>query len=62
MDLDDDERHVLVNLLTAEIQTSRFPLSEHTVRLKRIRAKLLGEAPAPTEASEEPAKPVKPKR
>jgi hypothetical protein len=45
VDLDDAERHALVNLLTADIQTSRFPLSEHTVRLKRIRAKLLGEEP-----------------
>ena len=41
--LDAEERRTLVNLLTLEIDASRFPLSERTERLNRIRAILPGE-------------------
>jgi hypothetical protein len=46
--LDEEERHTLVNLLTLEIEASRFPLSERTERLKRIRATLLDEHSEPS--------------
>jgi hypothetical protein len=44
IDLTDDERKPLVNLLTVEIEASKFPLSPRMEMLKRIRAKLRGEA------------------
>lgn len=49
MRLTDRERQTLVNLLTVEIQASRFPLSDRIARLKAIRAKLAsaGAAPSP---------------
>jgi hypothetical protein len=46
IDLTDDERKPLVNLLTVEIEASKFPLSPRMEMLKRIRAKLRGEEPA----------------
>jgi hypothetical protein len=46
VDLTDEERQLLVNLLTIEIEASKFPLSPRIEQLKRIRAKLRGE-PAP---------------
>ena len=39
-DLTDDERKLLVNLLTVEIEGSKFPLSPRIESMKRIRAKL----------------------
>lgn len=48
VDLTDEERAALINLLTVEIEGSKFPLSPRTEMLKRIRAKLRGEQPAPT--------------
>ncbi len=48
VDLADDERTALINLLTVEIEASKFPLSPRIEQLKRIRAKLRGdEPPAP---------------
>jgi len=44
VDLTDDERKLLVNLLTVEIEGSKFPLSARIESLKRIRAKLRGES------------------
>ena len=38
VDLTDDERTALVNLLTVEIEASKFPLSPRIEQLKRIRA------------------------
>jgi hypothetical protein len=43
--LTDEERRALVNLLTVEIEESKFPLSPRIAQLKRIRAKLRNEAP-----------------
>jgi hypothetical protein len=40
VDLTDDERQALINLLTVEIEASKFPLSPRIEQLKRIRAKL----------------------
>src|SRR5258708_39515055 len=45
--LSDDERKLLVNVLTVEIEGSKFPLSPRMVALKAIRAKLRGESPPP---------------
>jgi hypothetical protein len=39
-DLTDDERRALIDLVHWEIEHSRFPLSERTRLLKRIRLKL----------------------
>jgi len=47
VELADDERKLLVNLLTVEIEGSKFPLSPRIEVLKRIRAKLRGEEPEP---------------
>jgi hypothetical protein len=52
-DLTAEERQVLVNLLTVEIEASKFPLSPRIHQLKAIRAKLRGE--------ESPATPKRPK-
>lgn len=49
-DLTDDERKLLVNMLTLEIEGSKFPLSQRVEALKRIRAKLRSEEPAPERA------------
>ncbi len=43
-DLTDDERKLLVNVLTVEIEASEFPLSPRIVALKGIRTKLKGES------------------
>jgi hypothetical protein len=45
LDLTNDERKLLVNLLTVEIEASKFPLSPRIELLKRVRAKLRGEEP-----------------
>ncbi len=42
--LTDEERKLLVNVLTVEIEGSKFPLSPRIVALKAIRAKLRGKA------------------
>jgi hypothetical protein len=47
VDLNDEERRVLVNLVTREIEGSSYPLSAMVQRYQRIRAKLLGEELAP---------------
>lgn len=47
VDLTDEERETLINMLTTEIEASKFPLSLRIERLKRIRAKLKAEAPEP---------------
>jgi hypothetical protein len=66
VDLTDDEREALLNLITVEIQSSHYPLSPRITRLKRIRAKLTGEAvsAAPTGPNEPPppARPPKSRR
>jgi hypothetical protein len=46
VDLTDDERTALINLLIIEIEASKFPLSPRIEQLKRIRAKLRGEEPS----------------
>lgn len=46
-DLTDEERRLLVDILTLEITGSKFPLSPRTESLKRVMAKLLKESPAP---------------
>lgn len=43
-DLTDDEKKLLINLLTLEIEANKFPLSPRVESLKRIRAKLKGES------------------
>jgi hypothetical protein len=43
-DLTDDERKLLVNVLTVEIEAGEFPLSPRIVALKGIKAKLKGES------------------
>jgi hypothetical protein len=48
IDLTDEERSALVNMLTVEIEASKYPLSPRIEMLKRIRAKLrLGAVPPP---------------
>jgi hypothetical protein len=47
VDLTDGERHTLVNMLTVEIEASKYPLSPRIEALKRIRAKLRGEEVPP---------------
>ena len=49
--LTDDERQLLINLLTVEIEGSRYPLSPRIVMLKRITAKLRGKEP-PADAAD----------
>ena len=63
IDLDDDERRILIDLLTVEINKSSFPLSERIARLKRVRVKLVGvaERPGPAEGGKAPAGVPKPK-
>jgi hypothetical protein len=59
VDLTDDERQILVNMLTLEIEASRFPLSRRVEALKGILAKLRSEAappPAPVRPKEKPRK------
>jgi hypothetical protein len=57
IELSDNERRVLINLLGREIQTSRIPMSESVRQLKHIRAKLLRAAPkARREPEPKPAK------
>jgi hypothetical protein len=58
--LSDDERKLLVNVLTVEIETSNFPLSPRIVALKAIRAKLRGESPPPAPAPQPKPKSRKP--
>jgi len=40
VELTDEERAALVNMLTVEIEASKYPLSPRIELLKRIRAKL----------------------
>ncbi len=47
LDLDDTERAALVVLLTAEIETTRYPLSPRTKALRAILAKLAPPTPRP---------------
>ena len=47
IDLTEDERQALIELLAAEIASDRFRLSPRLERLKRIKAKLSGEEPRP---------------
>lgn len=54
--LSDEERRALINLLTVEIEASKFPLSPRIHALKRIRAKLRGEGPRPESAPQFKAK------
>ena len=56
IDLTDDEREAMIALLTEAIQDSRFPLSPRIQRLKRIRAKLKGQAPALEQRPRKPAR------
>src|SRR6266478_9779002 len=49
-DVTDHERKLLVNVLTAEIEASEFPLSPRIVALKGMRARLRGESPPPKPA------------
>jgi hypothetical protein len=51
--LSDDEKKLLINLLTVEIEASKFPLSPRIESLKRIRAKLRGESVQPTVAPQQ---------
>jgi hypothetical protein len=46
IDLTDEERAALANMLTVEIEASKFPLSARIEMLKRIRATLRGEEPS----------------
>ena len=39
IDLTDEERTLLINMLTVEIEASKFPLSPRIDALKRFRAK-----------------------
>ena len=55
-DITDDEREAMIALLTEAIEHSRFPLSPRMQRLKRIRAKLKGQAPAPEQRPRKPAR------
>jgi hypothetical protein len=48
LELDDDEKAAIVALLTAEIETSRYPLSPRIKAAKAILAKL---EPAPITAA-----------
>jgi hypothetical protein len=48
-----EERQLLINLLTVEIEASKYPLSPRLEQLKRIGAKLSGKTIAP----EPPARP-----
>jgi hypothetical protein len=50
VDLTDDERQALVNLLTVELDPHKFPLSPRIEALKGIRAKVRGEEPPPVVA------------
>jgi hypothetical protein len=43
IDLTDEERQLLVNILTVEIEASKYPLSPRIEQIKRIRTKLRGE-------------------
>jgi hypothetical protein len=47
VELTEEERRLLISVLMVEIQSSKYPLSPRIVMLKRIRAKLRGETPAP---------------
>lgn len=57
IDLTDEERQALINMLTVEIEQSKLPLSPRIEQLKRIRAKLRGEEPAPGDADASKRKP-----
>jgi hypothetical protein len=54
LELTEEERQALVNLLTVEIETSRFPLSLRIEALKRIRAKLRGDEVLPDKPKRRP--------
>jgi hypothetical protein len=60
-DLTDEERRLLVNLLTVEIEASKFPLSPRIELLKRVRAKLRGDEP-PTMIADSGTSKRKPRR
>jgi hypothetical protein len=62
IDLTDEERQLLVNLLTIEIEGSKYPLSPRIEQLKRIRAKLRGEAAPPPLVADVSASKRKPRR
>ncbi len=49
--LTDDERQTPINLLTVEIEASKFPLPPRIESSKRVRAKLAGESATPAPAS-----------
>jgi hypothetical protein len=49
LDLTDDERQALINMLTVEIEASKFPLSPRIEQLKRIGDKLRSETVPPEE-------------
>ena len=61
-DLTGDERQALINLLTVEIEASKFPLSPRVQQLKRIRAKLRGETPPAPPVADAGASKRRPRR
>ncbi len=54
-DLTDEERQLLVNTITVEIEASKFPLSPRIEALKRIREKLLDETEPPPQTTADAA-------
>jgi hypothetical protein len=61
VDLTDDERQALIDLLTAQIQESRYPLAPRVARLRRVLGKLGSDQPAKV-ASDPAARKRKPRR
>lgn len=64
IELTDEERRLLINMLTVEIEACKYPLRPRVERLKRIRAKLGGEEMATTapHRSRRPLRPRRPQR
>ena len=49
VDFTDEELRLLVTMLTVEIQSSKFPLSKRTQRVRHLRDKLAAGRPEPPE-------------